>query len=125
MGINMDKEKVLSYTGDRNALILRERAFRRRGFDVVSVESESQARFEIEMGRCGILLMCFRTHPDKTREMTELFKRNCPEGSIIFVMNQTADRAPHGVDYIVPESAGPEAIVDALKSGREFLPKAS
>ena len=121
----MDKEKVLSYSGDRNALIQRERAFRRNGFEVVSVESESQARLEIEMGRCGILSICFRTHPEKTREMAELFKRNCPEGSIIFVMNQTPDRAPHGVDYIVPESAGPEAIVDALRSGREFLPKAS
>jgi hypothetical protein len=121
----MDKEKVLSYSGDRNALIQRERALRRNGFEVVSVESESQARFEIETGRCGILLICFRTHPEKTREMTELFRKNCPEGSIIFVMNQTSDRAPHGVDYIVPESVGPEAIVDALRSGREFLPKAS
>ena len=121
----MNKQKVLSYSGDRNALIQRERAFRRNGFEVVSVENESQARFEIEMGRCGILLICFRTHPEKTREMAELFKRNCPEGSIIFVMNQSPDRAPHGVDYIVPESAGPEAIVDALRSGRKFLRKAS
>ena len=116
----MDKEKVLSYSGDRNALIQRERVFRRNGFQVVSVESESQARFEIEMGRCGILLICFRTHPEKTREMTELFRKNCSEGVIIFVMNQTPDRAPHGVDYIVPE-----AIVDALRSGRLFLSKAS
>jgi hypothetical protein len=64
-GINVDKEKVLSYSGDRDALIQRERVLRRSGFDVVSVESESQARFEIEMGSCGILLICFRTHTRK------------------------------------------------------------
>ena len=121
----MDKEKVLSYSGDRNALIQRERALRRNGFEVVSVESENQAQFEIEMGSCGILLICFRTHREKAREMAELFKRNCSGGTIVFVMNQSPDRAPHGVDYIVPESAGPEAIIDVLRSAREYLPKAS
>jgi DNA-binding response OmpR family regulator len=121
----VDKEKVLSYSRDRNTLIQRELALRRNGFEVVSVESESQARFEIEMGRCGILLICFRTHPEKTREMTEQFRKNCHEGTIVFLMNRSPERAPHGIDYIVPESAGPEAIIDALRLGREFLPEAS
>jgi DNA-binding response OmpR family regulator len=121
----VDKEKVLSYSRDRNTLIQRERALRRNGFEVVSAETESQARFEIEMGECGILLICFRTHREKTLEMAELFRKNCRAGTIIFVMNPSADRAPHGVDYIVPESEGPEAIIDALRLGREFLPKAS
>jgi hypothetical protein len=112
----MEKDKVLSFSGDRDSLIRRELALRSDGFDVVSVESESQARFEIEMGRCGTLLICFRNHPEAAAELTRLFRRNCPTGVIIFVMNHSPERAPHSVDYIVPESAGPQAIIQALRS---------
>jgi hypothetical protein len=111
----MNKNQVLSYSDDRNALIQRERALRRSGFEVFSVESESEARFEIEMGRCGTLLICFRVHPDKLRELTELFRKNCPKGNIIFVMKDQLERVPIAVDCIVLDSAGPDAIVRFLK----------
>jgi hypothetical protein len=84
----------------------------------MSVETEIQARFEIEMGRCGVLLVCFRTHPETTRELTDLFRRNCQDGRIIFVKNQSDASVPQEADFVVPESAGPEAIIRALQAER-------
>jgi hypothetical protein len=103
----MDKSAVLSFSTDGDLLQEREIALRNCGFEVVSVQTEIQARFEIEMGRCGVLVICFRIHLEKARDLTELFKKNCPDGCIIFVTNQTPEKAPQEVDYVVPDSGGP------------------
>lgn len=121
----MHKDTVLSYSVDRDLLRQRETALRGDGFKVISVETETQARFEIEMGRCGVMLMCFRAHPETVEDLTRLFRRNCPGGRIIFVMNHDTQNAPHAVDVIVPESAGPQAIVRALRSGPNSASSAS
>ena len=84
------------------------------------MESEIQARFEIEMGRCGVLLICFRARAATTQELTPLFRHSCPNGTIVFVMSP-AYEVPKGVDYIVPESAEPDAIVEALRSDPQPL----
>jgi hypothetical protein len=120
----MDKSTVLSFSTDRNSLVQRECALRNGGFEVISVESESQARFEIEMGRCGVLLICFRASTSTTQELTNLFRHSCPNGTIIFVMRPTYE-VPTEVDYIVPESDEPEAIVQALRSDPQLESKAS
>ena len=121
----MNTDTVPSYGVDGIALTQRELALRRNGFQVISVESESGARFEIEMGRCGVLLMCFRIYPDRTRELAALFKKSCPNGIITLVVDEIPDSAPEGVDYVVSESAGPEAIVKALRSEDNAILKAS
>src|SRR5579863_9643212 len=112
----MDKNTILSISGDRDVPVRRESALRNRGFQVISASTESQARFEIEMGRWGIMLICFRTRADAIHELTNLFRRYCPVGTIVFVMNSGCDSVPRDVDYIVPDVAGPEAIVRALRS---------
>ncbi len=117
----MPKDTILSYSGNHFTLEERERVLKGNGFDVVSVETETQARFEIEMGRCGILLICFQTHPDKTQELAKLFHRNCPSGSILFVMNEEGTRVPEGVDRLIPETGGPQAIVSALRETQKNL----
>jgi hypothetical protein len=63
-----------------------------------------------------VLLLCFRTDPAITQELADLFKLSCPKGHIIFVMNEKPNRAPRGAEYVVPEAAGPQAILDALKA---------
>ena len=50
----MDQNTVLSVSGDRDSLLERELALRTCGFKVVSVESESQARHEIEIAGCRV-----------------------------------------------------------------------
>ena len=112
----MGENKILSFSGDRESLMERESTLCKSGFGVVSVSSDVEARFEIEMGRCGILLICSRTNPETTQELADLFKLNCPKGHIIFVMNEKPDRAPRGADYVVPEAAGSEAIVGVLRA---------
>jgi hypothetical protein len=67
------------------------------------------------MGRCGTLLICFRASERAVQELSTLFKRSCPHGLVIFVMNRSGGSAPKGVDYVVPESAEAEAAVQTLR----------
>jgi len=112
-----NENTVLSFSHDSDLLLQREAALRSGGFEVISVKTESQARFEIEMGRCGVLLICHGASAGTIQDLTKLFRRRCPTGSIVFVMNRTDESVPEGFDYTVPDSAGPEAIVQVLRSG--------
>lgn len=112
----MDIHKVLSFSPDREALFQRAAALNRGGFEVFSTSIENHARVEIETGRCGVLLICFRVPSGQAKELASLFGRNCPDGQVIFVVNDTHDLAADA-DAFVPESKGPEAIVQVLRSG--------
>jgi len=78
---------------------------------VISVGSEAETRLEIEMGRCGILLVC-----TNVRELMRLFRRYCADGRIIFVRSEISGPPPKTVDYVVNESEGPDAVLQALRS---------
>ena len=88
---NMDRNVILSFGIDRERLADREAALRQAGFEVISVSSEMQAHFEIEMGRCGLLLMCYRTSPLTACELTTVFRKHSPNGRIIYVMNSAGE----------------------------------
>jgi hypothetical protein len=75
---------VLSFSLDLKTQREREAALRKGRFQVHSANTESQARFEIEMGRCGIFLICSRIAPLQAKELTGLFRRYCSDGRIIF-----------------------------------------
>jgi len=114
----MDKNTVLSLSPDQRALASREVALRSGGMKVVSVMNPIQARFEIEMGRCGVFLICYRISATDAGELTRLFRSYCPQGQIIFVTELPGDeRVPAEANVTVPESSGPENILRAL--GRE------
>lgn len=122
----MNRNAVLSFSGDSDFLAERELALRNSGFEVVSVRSESEARFEIEMGRCGNLLICSRSNLETIHELAQLFKKYCPDGCILLVTMGSDIGMPDDADYVVLESEGPEAIVQALSDlGRSRLSKAS
>jgi hypothetical protein len=53
----VNQNQALSVCPSRETLEGRETALREAGFGVVSVLTDTQARFEIEMGQCGVLLM--------------------------------------------------------------------
>jgi len=112
----MDKNTVLSLSPDRGALASRETTLRNGGMTVISVMTPIQARFEIEMGRCGIFLICYRLSETEADELTRLFRKYCPEGRIVSVTKLSEDhRVPPEADIAVPESSGPEQILRALK----------
>jgi hypothetical protein len=111
----MEQNTVLSLSPDQRALASREVALRNGGMKVISVMSSIEARFEIEMGRCGVFLICYRLSPIAADELTTLFRRHCPQGKIIFVTQVPGDeRVPAEVNVAVPESSGPENILRVL-----------
>ena len=106
----MRENTVLSFSRDPATLAIREWSLRKGGFEVITAGSEAEARLEIEMGRCGVFLLCTET------ELIKLFRRNCPSGRIVFVKTASSGAAPKAVDYVVEESAGPDAILEVLRS---------
>lgn len=49
-------------------------------------------------------------------DLAKLFREYCPKGQIIFVTELPGDeRVPAEVDITLPESGGPESIVQELK----------
>ena len=106
---------VLSFSNDPEQLRKREAAIRSIGFDVIQVSSETVARFEIEMGRCGVLLICYTISPDVSAELASLFRRSCPGGLIIVVAKDRHQTALSDADAIVPTSDDPDAIVRTLQ----------
>jgi hypothetical protein len=112
----MKKNTVLSLSPSQDALAKREATLRRGGLKVISVLSPIQARFEIEMGRCGVFVVCYRVSKELAEELTRLFRRNCPEGRVIFVTDAGhKDEVPRGTDLVVPESNCGELVLQAVK----------
>ena len=112
----MEKSNVLSVSPSRKQLIERHITLRGAGMNVVSVFSLAEARLEIQMGRCGNLLMCHRLSREQADDIAKLFRKYCPEGRIVFVTDGTshASAAPEA-DAYVPESRGPQELVQALR----------
>src|SRR4051794_18525122 len=102
-----NENTVLSFSHAPDLLLQREAALRSGGFEVISVRSESQACFEIEMGRCGVLLICYTATVGTIQDLTILFRRRCPNGT--FITNRTEESVAKGFDHTVLDSAGPEA----------------
>lgn len=114
--LSMEKNTVLSLSPNPDALAVREATLRSGGLHVISVLSPIQARFEIEMGRCGVFVICYRVSKEQAEELTRLFRRNCPEGRVIFVTDAGhKDEVPRGIDLAVPESNCGELVLQAIK----------
>jgi hypothetical protein len=110
----MNQNKILSVCPSRETLADRESALREGGFEVVSVWTDTQARFEIEMGQCGVLLMCFRLFPEQVQELSRLFRAYCPDGRVIFVMAEEHE-PPIDADVVLRDMDGPRALLTALR----------
>jgi hypothetical protein len=78
---------VLSFSVDEALLAQREVHLRSGGFQVISTSSPVCARYEIEMGRCGALLLCYTVHEWIHQDLAGLFTRHCAGGVIVFVMH--------------------------------------
>lgn len=112
----MDKNTVLSLSSDQAILTSRQIALRNGGMKVISVMNPVEARFEIEMGRCGVFLVCYRLSKAAVDDLTMLFRKACPQGLIIFVTQAHGDNwVPAQADIAVPESSGPQKILEAMK----------
>jgi hypothetical protein len=76
---------VLSFSFEKNLLPPREAALRNFGYKVFSTTSEACVRFEIQMGRCGVLLLCYTIPGAIRHDLAALFERHCHSGVIASV----------------------------------------
>jgi hypothetical protein len=104
---------VLVLNPDGKLLHRDEEALRQSGFEVISVNTPLEARFEIEMGRCGTFLTCYLTPVSIYRSLADLFKRFCPDGVVIFVA-QSSEDAP--IADINLTAQGDASIVEKLRA---------
>lgn len=111
----MERNTVLSVSPSKEKLIVRHTALRDAGMKVVSVFTLTEARFEIEMGRCGNLVICHRLSSEQADDIAKLFRRYCPQGRIVFVTEGSQASAPREADAYVAESSGPQELVQALR----------
>jgi PleD family two-component response regulator len=111
----MASPKTVLVLNPNNQLLQKdEEALRQNGFEVVSVNTPLQARFEIEMGRCGVFLTCYLTPVAIYRSLAELFKRYCPGGLVIFITQSDEDHVPFA-DVSV-RLHGYASIVDIIRA---------
>jgi hypothetical protein len=113
---------VLSLSFDSEKLKAREAAIRACGFQVTSVYSPAQARYEIEMGTCGIFVTCHAVPDIINQDLMNLFRRYCPEGLTVFITrNEPSLKSayePHA-DIAIPESQDPQGIAEILNGLRQ------
>jgi hypothetical protein len=85
---------VLHVSPDSALAESRTNALTKIGCQVVNVETVSSAVFEINLGRCGILLLCHKLHAEGRSYLAEYFRKNCPDPFIIAVLAHERDHYP-------------------------------
>ena len=110
---------VLSLNPDGQTLRNQESALRESGFEVISVHSPIQARFEIEMGRCGIFLTTHITPLAIYCDLASLFRRNCPNGLVIFMKQHPEDQIPDA-HILLSDRDEPQAVVKSIRSKQQM-----
>ena len=106
------EDAVLSLNPDTKTLFSLEAALRGVGFKVISVSTPIQARFEIEMGRCGVFLSSYVMSSVICRDLVNLFRSSCPGGLVVYSMKDEDEGMPQA-DIVLSGADDPQAI--ALK----------
>lgn len=89
-------DNVLSLSAEADLLARREAFLQSAGFQVLSTTSEMQIRFEVQMGQCGVLLLCYTIHQAIHRDLAKLFTKNCKGSAIVCVMHpEQRKESPH------------------------------
>ena len=109
----LNENTVLSLNPDRLVLAAHEAALREHGFEVISVSAPMEARFEIEMGRCGVFLISDITPALIYTDLVQLFRRNCPEGLVVRV---TCNGHVDDADAVLSDQDQPESIVGTIRA---------
>jgi hypothetical protein len=84
------------------------------GYDIVWVQSEGAALFEISMGRCGILLLCHLLPKAVRASLADYFHAQCPDPYIVAVVAHEAETHPplaHARVVYSPGHAGLAAVL--------------
>jgi len=111
---------VLSFSADRDLLVRREPVLRDLGYDVLSTTSETCVRFEIQMGQCGLLLLCYTIREQIHDDLAELFRSYCENGVIAFVMHPvTRKKSPYAhICFLDSELPCKAHLIEGLRMRR-------
>src|ERR1700686_1573575 len=109
---------VLSLNPDGQKLHGQESVLRENGFEIISAATPLQARFEIEMGRCGIFLTSYLTPFAIYRDLANLFRRSCPNGIIIFYVERPEDNIAYA-DILLSGGDEPRSIIERIRSKQQ------
>jgi len=109
---------VLSLNSDRHSLVRQEADLQKDGFTVISVSSAIQARFEIEMGRCGTFLISYITPLAIYSDLASLFRRSCPDGLIVFIAEHDRSSVPDA-DILLWTEEAQETVGQRIRLARE------
>jgi DNA-binding NarL/FixJ family response regulator len=113
--MNSNHHKVISTGSNPELLWLRDAVLQSAGFDVTSTASEDDALNRIRQGNCGILLLCYSLSEPARDQLTEEFRKCCPDGRIVAITNKKMDK-PEVADALVYGVEGPEALIDAIRA---------
>jgi hypothetical protein len=113
-----DENTVLSLNPDGQTLRSQESALRENGFEVISVPTPLQARFEIEMGRCGVFLTSHITPLPICRDLISLFRVSCPDGTVVFLTSPSFEQAVEA-DIVLSAQDDPQGVVNRLCAYQE------
>jgi hypothetical protein len=105
--------KVLSWNPDGRTLLPHELALRQQNFEVLSVSTPLDARFEIEKGKARVFLASYVAPIAIYRDLASLFRRRSADGIVIFVTQNPGDRGTEA-DIILSEDDEPHAVVEKL-----------
>jgi hypothetical protein len=112
----MERENtILSLNPDGPSLHRQESALRESGFEIISVSTPLTARFEIEMGRCGVFLASYITPLAIYRNLADLFRNYCPQGLVIYMTQQSDDHSS-GADVLLSDQDQPEGIAEGIRA---------
>lgn len=106
---------VLAVSPDRQLAQFRHRSLSDAGFEVVSVHSESAARYEIYLGQCGILLLCHTLPPSARESLAQDFEHRCPDPYIVAVLATPNDHFPPQAHKCILHSLDPSVLVKAVQ----------
>lgn len=101
---------VVSYSRDKSLLAAREVALLNGGYKVFSTMSEGSVRFEIQMGQCGVLLLCYTIPDPILHDLSELFSKHCKGGIIAFVMHPLRREESRHSDLCLLDSELPQSL---------------
>lgn len=92
----------------------RQRVVKAIGYDLVWVQTEGAALFEISLGRCGILLLCHLLSASVRASLAEYFHAKCPDPYIVAVVAHDWETGPsraHAHVAYSPDHAGLAAVL--------------
>lgn len=85
------------------------------GFEVVSLHTESAALFEIQLGLCGVLLLCHKLGQSTRENLARDFEKRCPDPYIIAFLAKSNDPFPPQAHKLLVHSLDPTPLIGALK----------